>query len=280
MKVVRHKTAREFLRRAEAWLMQAEAENCLILGIAHDMAARGEHAKTGPYLMTIEAEDGVVGAALMTPPHDLLVSGLPAGAAEVLAQYLAEIGAPLPGLAGPAPETSVLAECWAAKAGRSCRPSMTLRLYRCDRLLPPDYSPGHLRAAVDADVPLLTGWRQTYRREAGLGEKEEEEDHREVICRRIEQRQLFVWEHGRPVCMACWGGETPHAVRVFLVFTPPDLRKQGYATSCVAALTGRLLDSGKTCCCLYADLANPTSNNVYRNLGYQPIGDSRVWRFE
>ena len=87
MKVVRHKTVREFLRRAEAWLMQAEAENCLILGIAHDMAARGEHAKAEPYLMTIEAEDGVVGAALMTPPHDLLVSGLPAGAAEILAQH-------------------------------------------------------------------------------------------------------------------------------------------------------------------------------------------------
>jgi hypothetical protein len=31
---------------------------------------------------------------------------------------------------------------------------------------------------------------------------------------------------------------------------------------------------------LFTDLANPTSNSIYRKLGYQPIGDHRHYMFE
>jgi predicted GNAT family acetyltransferase len=65
-----------------------------------------------------------------------------------------------------------------------------------------------------------------------------------------------------------------------MVYTPPHLRKQGYATSCVAALTQRMLDSGKRFCCLYTDLTNPTSNAIYQKIGYQPVCDSEDLVFE
>jgi len=57
------------------------------------------------------------------------------------------------------------------------------------------------------------------------------------------------------------------------------LRGRGYATSCVAALTTRLLDSGKTFCCLYTDLSNPTSNSIYQRIGYRPVCDTQLWKF-
>jgi predicted GNAT family acetyltransferase len=64
------------------------------------------------------------------------------------------------------------------------------------------------------------------------------------------------------------------------VYTPAHLRNCGYATSCVAALTRRVLESGKKFCCLYTDLANPTSNSIYQKIGYHPICDVQDWIFE
>ncbi len=31
---------------------------------------------------------------------------------------------------------------------------------------------------------------------------------------------------------------------------------------------------------LFTDLANPTSNHIYQAIGYEPIRDIDIWRFE
>jgi hypothetical protein len=72
---------------------------------------------------------------------------------------------------------------------------------------------------------------------------------------------------------------TPHGVAVAFVYTPPAHRRQGYATSCVAELTQRQLETGAEFCCLYTDLANPTSNSIYAKIGYRPVCDSDWWEF-
>ncbi len=79
--------------------------------------------------------------------------------------------------------------------------------------------------------------------------------------------------------MASLLGATRHGIRVGLVYTPPALRGRGYASACVAATSDRALASGRRFCTLYTDLANPTSNGVYRRIGYRRIGDSRMIGF-
>ena len=56
------------------------------------------------------------------------------------------------------------------------------------------------------------------------------------------------------------------------VFTPPELRGHGYATTAVADLTRSLLAAGHRVC-LFTDQANPTSNAIYAGLGYRPVVD-------
>ena len=73
---------------------------------------------------------------------------------------------------------------------------------------------------------------------------------------------------------------TRNGVSVGGVYTPPELRRKGYATACVAALSALLLDRGHSFCVLYTDLANPTSNSIYQKIGYRPVTDSAVHRFE
>ena len=67
-------------------------------------------------------------------------------------------------------------------------------------------------------------------------------------------------------------------IRADLVSTPP--RNKGYASSGVAILTKRMLDNGKRFCCLFTDLANPTSNSIYQRIGYGEICDVEDWIFE
>ncbi|HUT14387.1 MAG TPA: GNAT family N-acetyltransferase [Thermoguttaceae bacterium] len=277
MKVVQHKGAGEFLSRAGPWLAENEAENNLILGISSHLDAHPEQYAADPYLITLEHNGGPTAAALMTPPHELIVTRAPADAMEALAGYLRKIDAPVSAVVGLVPEVKTFAGCWTEKTGTACERGMSQRVYRCNRVTLSDYSPGRLRLADNADAPLLIRWRRDYRHETGLAQ--EDEDHRQAICHRIDQEHLYVWDHDGPVSMACWGGQSLRGARVFLVYTPSNRRKKGYASSCVAALTAELLDSGRPCCYLYADLANPTSNDIYQKIGYRRVCDSQVWRF-
>jgi hypothetical protein len=82
------------------------------------------------------------------------------------------------------------------------------------------------------------------------------------------------------VSLVGWGGATPNGVRVGPVYTPPDLRRRGYATALTAAVSADLLAAGKRFCFLYTDLANPTSNRIYMSIGYEPVCDSVDYVFE
>ncbi len=277
MKVVQHQDVHQFHHRAGPWLTEAEAENNLILGICSDLASRPERFQAEPYLMSIENETGLAGAALMTPPRSLILTRAPGAAVELLAEHLIRIAAPVPGVLGPTAEANGFARRWVEKTGSPCRRGMSQRIYQCDRVELPVRGPGRLRAAVGDDLPLLAGWRRDFCREVGFGHGE---DHRLSVTNYHDDRRLFVWEHGRAVSMAAWAGETRNGQRLGMVYTPPNLRRRGYATSCVASLTQQLFDSGKTRCFLAADLANPTSNGIYRKIGYRPVCDSQTWHFD
>jgi len=84
---------------------------------------------------------------------------------------------------------------------------------------------------------------------------------------------------GRSVSMASTPRCTGHGAAIGAVFTPLEHRGHGYASACVAALSQRQLDAGREFCCLYTDLANPTSNKIYQAIGYVPVTDSSYYQF-
>lgn len=89
-----------------------------------------------------------------------------------------------------------------------------------------------------------------------------------------------VWEvDDQIVSMAGPNLPTAGVVRVGLVYTPPEHRRHGYAAACVAAVSQRALDGGAIACSLLTDQANPTSNGVYRRIGYYPVGDVQELTF-
>jgi hypothetical protein len=90
---------------------------------------------------------------------------------------------------------------------------------------------------------------------------------------------VALWIDEEPVSFAGYGGRTPNGIRVGPVYTPPELRRRGYASALTADLTKMLLDGGRTFCFLFTDLANPTSNSIYQRIGYEPVSDADQWRF-
>ncbi|HKZ79128.1 MAG TPA: GNAT family N-acetyltransferase, partial [Pyrinomonadaceae bacterium] len=94
-----------------------------------------------------------------------------------------------------------------------------------------------------------------------------------------EHRGTFLWEDPQPVSLTSYGGPTPNSVRIGPVYTPPEFRRRGYASACVAAASQYLLDSGRKFCTLFTDLGNPTSNHIYQVIGYAPVCDVDEYRF-
>ena len=271
MKVHRHATALSFLERARPWLLDAEVENNLILGICGALSPSGSPDAEGPYLATVEENGQVVACALRTPPHKAVISRGNPESIECLVEDLADRYRTLPMVFGPEPEVRQFADHWSRLLGTSARRGTEHRLFSLSRVERPERRPGgRLRPATESDVPLLITWIVAFTEEAG---GQGVLDPARFARERVGDGSLFVWENGPVVSMAACMGRTPTGIRITLVYTPPERRRRGYASACVADLTQRLLDEGRAYCCLFTDLANPTSNNIYQAMGYEPVID-------
>src|SRR6478609_3483027 len=100
LSVRRHDTAREFLDRAERWLLEREAEHNVILGLAARLLHPSDLYILPPYLATIEDGDDVVGCVLRTPPFKLMPTRMPAEAFPLLADDVARAFESLPAVLG------------------------------------------------------------------------------------------------------------------------------------------------------------------------------------
>jgi predicted GNAT family acetyltransferase len=89
-----------------------------------------------------------------------------------------------------------------------------------------------------------------------------------------------VWEQrAEAVSMAISREPVQGVVRLSGVYTPPEKRKRGYAAACVHALSKKLREDGYRCV-LYTDLGNPTSNSIYRRIGYGAVAEALRYRFK
>jgi hypothetical protein len=269
-----------FLDAARSFLLEDEARNNLILGIAGTLRDQpslfGEHR-----LWLIQDGNRAVGAALRTPPYNLVLAG-PARAAalEHLAESLRAAGEELPGVTGAVPEVDEFAAAWEARADVVRKRRMAQRIYRLTAVRPVEGVRGRARMATEEDRPLLVAWADAFAAEVVPEGSPGQESERAVDARLHSSAGGFAfWEDDGPVSLVGWGGQTPNGIRIGPVYTPPEHRGRGYGSSVTAAVSAEQLGSGRTFCFLYTDLANPTSNRIYTNIGYEPVCDSIDYAF-
>ena len=271
--------AREFLDLAGPLLLEDEACNNLVFGIAGTLVTTPDRHAEKRFWVAVD-DGGPAAAALQTPPYNLVLARPRNDAA--LAALAAGIEHDLPGVVGAHPEVDAFVDLW--RRDHDVRPH-TLReqgVYALERVRPVPAAPGSSRAATRADEALLLDWMDAFGEEV----LEEGDPGRTEARATVEYRLsgadggFVLWEDARvPVSVSGWGGPTPNGIRIGPVYTPPGQRGHGYATALVAELSQTLLDGGRTFCFLFTDLANPTSNAIYERIGYVRIAESAMVAF-
>jgi predicted GNAT family acetyltransferase len=280
MELLAHSDVRSFLEVAGPVLLRDEARHSLILGICSTLVESPD-AYPAFHLWTVEAAGETVWAAVMTPPFNLVV-GLPVDQAALPFAVKALMGQRviLPGVTGAKPEVDEFAASWEAAADVSRRLRMAQGIYAARIVRIPQAVRGEMRHASANDRQLLVDWIGAFFAEA-LPEDTPRQDVEETVDRRLRSSGgVAFWEDGQVVSLSGFGGATPHGVRIGPVYTPPRFRRHGYASALVAHLSRQLLDAGRKYCFLYTDLANPTSNRIYMDVGYERVCDSAEYAFQ
>jgi predicted GNAT family acetyltransferase len=272
MIVTRHDSAESFLNVATPLLMLAEAENNLIIGVAQGIARNPERAKN-PYLATVAHEGRVLACGVYLAPSKLVVTRANREPIVALAQDAFEAVPTIEGVTGPDRSATDFAFAWGTLSGIEPRAGMRLRIHETRGVNEAvQRAPsGRFRAAERGDLELLTSWTDVFTRDAHIPEQV---NSAAVVGDAIRRQRLYVWEdRGDPVSMAAWSGKTPNGVRIIFVYTPRELRGNGYATACVAELTRQQLTQGSGFCWLYTDRSSTTAPKIFKRIGYWPVSD-------
>ncbi|HEX6844543.1 MAG TPA: GNAT family N-acetyltransferase [Actinomycetota bacterium] len=282
MKSVRVDDVPEWLGVVSPLLLADEARHNLLLGLA-DTLQRHPGRYPGSHLWVVREGENPVAAAMRTPPFNLLVSGpLDEAAATALLDAVEAVDAP-PGVSAALPEVEVLARAWSARHRGGWRVVMTQGIYALRAVNDVPLPPGAARPAGAADRDLLLAWVRAFADEAVAHRPLTDEQVAVSVDQRLmgDRDGFWLWEvGGEPVSVAGFGGPTPNGIRVGPVYTPPTRRGLGYGTAVVAAVSRDLLASGRTFCFLFTDLANPTSNAIYRRIGYEQVCESAEITFD
>jgi predicted GNAT family acetyltransferase len=279
VELVAHENVQSFLEAASPVLLRDEARHNLIFGFCSTLS-ESPAAHPTAHFWTVVADGEPVLAMLMTPPFNVVVSQPAEPAAPAFAaRELMDRGISLPGVTGALPEVDAFADAWESFSGTSRRLRMAHGIYAARTVRPPRAVEGRMRLVSADDRALLIEWFHAFVAES-LPEGALHQEAHDFVDRRLGSSGGFaLWEDGDVVSLSGFGGETPHGIRIGPVYTPPPLRRRGYASALVAQLSRQLLDEGRDYCFLYTDLANPTSNRIYMDVGYELVCESADYSF-
>jgi predicted GNAT family acetyltransferase len=268
----------EYAAAAEGFLRADAVRNTVPLAVLDTLRVRGldAYGEEPPAFGWWHDGDAVAGILSHTPPYPLYLSQVPAEAVHEAVRLLAGRPSRPEGIHADQPVAEEFASAWTRVAGGTSRVEMRQRLYRLEGLRTPEPPPeGKPRLATEADRDLVLAWHEAFRRESGgvfgVG----------AIDDRIAHRGFVLWEAGgTTVSLAGRTRVVEGMARIGPVYTPPEHRRRGFGAMATAAVTEAALEAGARDVVLFTDLANPTSNGIYQELGYRPVTDRLVLAFE
>ncbi len=154
-----------------------------------------------------------------------------------------------------------------------------------ERLTPPEpLLAGRLQCVfpVDSDVELLVRWGIAYHREtlgADSGPRVERSWRKRVREGIAERRIFLLLRDDEPVAMSGFNAAVPECVQIGGVFTPPALRRQGFARACVAGSLVYARSRGVPRAVLFTEPQNP-ARRAYEAIGFREVGRYGILLYE
>lgn len=275
MEVETFEDAAAFREAADPLLLAEEAVNNLILGITGTAIEHPSAFDQFAAWVVLDSGKAVV-AAVRTPPHNLILAA--SRSRDAVRLLAAEVG-DLPGVVGVVPSVEQFVEA----RPESGRRIMSQGIFQLDAIVAPPPVEGLSRQAASNEIDELVEMRLAFEEEA-IGHVDDPAMARRSTEWRVKEQspRFGLWVHevdGRVVSISGHSGPTPSGIRIGPVYTPPEHRGRGYASSLVATESQWLLDHGHDYCFLYTDLANLTSNSIYQRIGYRQIAESAEYSF-
>lgn len=277
-----HENIESFLQASLEDLKRDEALNNLILGLCLRIQENPDYYPDVKMVTVREGAQLSLAALITVPERPILYGGgeRQNQSAAAFAEALFARGIGVPGVIGSRGLASFFSSHWRGLVDCDVELDMDLRVYKLTRVNAKVIKAGELRPARAGDLPFLTEGIARFEQEADVLDAVDWEQCVRRARRLLVEGTAYIWEvAGKPVSMAAKSRPTPNGITITLVYTPRALRGRGYATSCVAALSERLLLSGYKFCTLFADLSNPTANSIYRRVGFRQIGEFASFRF-
>jgi GNAT superfamily N-acetyltransferase len=209
------------------------------------------------------------GLALHRDGPSFIADSHPAAARE-LAGDLADAGRSPGNVIGARAGCAAFADAWTARIGGTWRVAMQLRhhmLIEANDIVP---APGAMRPADADDLPWLTRHALAFAREARLPDSPRLV--KASVARRFAANGFRIWTEVAPAAFAgCV--DVGSDARIGMVYTLPERRGHGYATSLVASMVRERREAGVRRIFLSTDAANATSNAIYARIGFRAVSD-------
>ncbi len=273
MRFVMERDAHAFAARVRPLLDADPANNVMATVLLAVLEAR-QPQPPPVFAYAVDESGAARTAALRVPPRPMLCTAVDAPGAESLLDVWLAVD-PEPGQINALAETArLIAAAWSRRTGRGARLRMRLALHLLRAVTaPPQPAAGRLIPAAPAHRELLIRWWRAFAVEAGVFGMGAEAPA--AVAHRLARGSLWRWADpaGAPVSLVGLNPNVAGVVRVGPVYTPPEHRCRGYASAAVAEASRRALGSGAEACILFTDLANPTSNKIYAEVGYRRFAD-------
>jgi len=271
----------------------------LMLGIAIALQKRPDAFGEKTPLMTLRLEDTNEHAsptraglltervqadfiAIMTPPYPILVwfkETLSDVDLKEIALAIKEKGWNLPGVNGIATCSSRFASIWAELNQINAPSVMHSMSYELTKVMFPNPIPtGSFQFAEENQAEILLRYINSMQDE--INATVHMEYTHKHIQNFIANKRIGLWiMDNQPVSMAMSNRPQLTSIGISAVYTPNEYRGKGYASAVVASLSQELLDQGYERINLFTDLANPTSNKIYKAIGFNEVCDYHEFKF-
>jgi predicted GNAT family acetyltransferase len=275
MHVTRHSDPDAFLVAAAPMAARGQASASFFIGWAHAMKRTPPSAGERVYLATVR-DGATCGVAIRRDDGPVIIGQSDATAAIAFADDLAQEEPGLQGVVGALPAAEAFAGRWRELTGRTRRLRVRLRQHALAVVNEVPAAPGAPRTATEADIEWLIEGQCAFVAEVGVPDPPERV--RALLPKRVLRGEYRIWDHDGRVAFAGFSDAAPDFARIAPVYTPPECRGRGYATSLVARMSSELLARGKQRLFLTTDIANPTSNAIYARIGFRAENDD--WHFD
>jgi predicted GNAT family acetyltransferase len=272
-----------FYDHVYSFLIEKEAENNLIFSILNAIKLNPNvYGDQFPLLVLVKDNGRLELISIQTPPFKLVLSYTDnLQSIDTLIISLIQKGIELPGVLGPKDVVQRFINLWSENRNVTPKLATQERIYKLIVVSDDTLGERKVIQSTKKNQSLIIKWAKDFITEA-FPESIEEHMHNmeKRLVPDIDQGRFFLLlENDKVVSMAKKAGKTPNGNLVNFVYTPPALRRRGYATECVANLSKHILEEGNQFCFLFTDLANPISNSIYQKIGYKPIIDVDEYSF-